>query len=235
MICDPLLDVAGDGGDRECGAVDTEPGVGGAEQEGAGRFVAASIEPLEMRVPPPTEWEVLGGAHRSWSIAAERFLDVPLGTAPLARDAHIGGAVGLAGLVQLQDRCVRARVAMVDVLHPGEIVEVTCRARHQKPCGYRARAAAVALIVNVAGPVGPIRSLRRDGNVHGQPAQAGYTAYSEAIAGTDTPAHRSWPTRRTGSLSPPPREAYGTRRRSGIRATRALSLSIEARLFARCG
>ena len=26
MIGDPLRDVAGDGGDRECGAVDTEPG-----------------------------------------------------------------------------------------------------------------------------------------------------------------------------------------------------------------
>ena len=129
MIGDPLLDVAGDRGDRECGAVDREPGVGRAEQEGAGRLVATGIEPLEMRVPPPTDWEVVGRAD------VERFLDVPLGTAPLALDAHIGSAAGLAGLVQLQDRRVRAGVAVVDVLHPGEIVEVTCRACDEKRAG----------------------------------------------------------------------------------------------------
>ena len=86
---------------------------------------------------------------------AERVVSHPVGAAGLAHHAHVGGAAGLADLLEFQYRATGAWGTAVGVLLPGEVVEMARCARYEESGGHRAGTAVVASLVDVAGLVGP--------------------------------------------------------------------------------
>jgi len=160
VLGDELNCLAGLIGDVQRSSDQAEPLVAGAEDHGADAIAAAVLlEQAQVRVPPTTQ------GKRDAAIAAmvaEGVTQAPLG---LAGAVDRDGRTQVAARVEERELAVdslRARVALVDVVHVWEVVEVSVLAGENEPGGKRAGLALglpghVAVLVDEPGGVGPVR------------------------------------------------------------------------------